>query len=160
MCLLIWTVFYRWVMWPMGLLFYEGDLPHRNFQSWHLWMEWIMWQKHQKMEVVGFKNSLIFSYQSSWHYMFLAFLIKICLLFVVLVILNFSQFHLLLKYHWTNFNQTWHTASLGDDDSSLFNWRALPYSKGRLLRNSENTLTNFKNLLLQNDVAHGPLVIC
>ena len=31
------------------------------FQSWHLWMEWIMWQKHQKMEVVGFKNSLIFS---------------------------------------------------------------------------------------------------
>ena len=33
---------------------------------------------------------------------------------------NFSHFHLLLKNHWANFNQTWHKASLGDRDSSLF----------------------------------------
>ena len=26
----------------------------------------------------------------------------------------------LLKNHWANFNKTWHKASLGDEDSSLF----------------------------------------
>ena len=25
-----------------------------------------------------------------------------------------------IKNHWANFNQTWHNASLGDGDSSLF----------------------------------------
>ena len=33
---------------------------------------------------------------------------------------NFSHFHLLLQNHWANFNQTWHKASLGEGDSSLF----------------------------------------
>ena len=33
---------------------------------------------------------------------------------------NFSHFHLLLKNHWANFNQTWHKAPLGGGDSSLF----------------------------------------
>ena len=33
---------------------------------------------------------------------------------------NFSQFHLLLQNHWANLNQTWHKASLGKGDSSLF----------------------------------------
>ena len=37
---------------------------------------------------------------------------------------NFSHFHLLLKNHWANFNQTWHSVSLGEGDSSLFKWRA------------------------------------
>ena len=41
------------------------------------------------------------------------FLIKICPLSVVLVVENFSHFHLLLKNHWANFNQSWHKASLG-----------------------------------------------
>ena len=58
--------------------------------------------------------------------------------------------NLLFKSHKANFNQTWHNASLGEGDSSLFKWRAPPFSKGRLLRNSENTLTKLKNLLLQN----------
>ena len=44
---------------------------------------------------------------------------------------NFSHFHLLLQNHWANFNQTWHKASLGEGDSSLFKWRAPPFSKGR-----------------------------
>ena len=44
---------------------------------------------------------------------------------------NFSHFHLLLQNHWANFNQTWHKASLGKGDSSLFKWRAPPFSKGR-----------------------------
>ena len=34
--------------------------------------------------------------------------------------INFSHFHLLLQNHWDNFNQTWHKASLGEGDSSLF----------------------------------------
>ena len=33
---------------------------------------------------------------------------------------NFSHFHLLLQNHWANFNQTWHKASLGEGDASLF----------------------------------------
>ena len=33
---------------------------------------------------------------------------------------NFSYFRLLLQNHWANFNQTWHKASLGEGDSSLF----------------------------------------
>ena len=38
----------------------------------------------------------------------------------VVVVVNFLHFHLLLQNHWTNFNQTWHKASLGVGDSSLF----------------------------------------
>ena len=30
-----------------------------------------------------------------------------------------------------NFSQSWHKASLVEGGSSLFKWRALPYSKGR-----------------------------
>ena len=44
---------------------------------------------------------------------------------------NFSHFHLLLQNHWANFNQTWHKASLGEVDSSLYKRRAPPFSKGR-----------------------------
>ena len=61
---------------------------------------------------------------------------------------NFNN--LLLQNHWAYFNQTWHKASLGEGNSCLFKWRALPFSKGRLLPNSENTLMNFKNLLALN----------
>ena len=51
-----------------------------------------------------------------------AFLIKICPLSVVVVVVNFSHFHLLLQNQWANFNQTWHKASSGKGDSSLFKW--------------------------------------
>ena len=37
---------------------------------------------------------------------------------VVVVVVNFSYFHLLQK-HRANFNQTWHKGSLGKGDSSL-----------------------------------------
>ena len=63
-----------------------------------------------------------------------ALLIKICPLSVVVVVgvvLNFSHFHLLLQNHSTNINQTWHKASVSERDSSLFKWRALPFSNGR-----------------------------
>ena len=39
--------------------------------------------------------------------------------------------NLLLQNHWANFIQTWHKASLGEGDSSLFKWRPPPFSKGR-----------------------------
>ena len=51
--------------------------------------------------------------------------------FSVVVVVNFSHFHLLLQNHWAEFNQTWHKASLGEGNSSLFKWRAPPFSKGR-----------------------------
>ena len=52
-----------------------------------------------------------------------AFLIKVCPLSVVVVdvvvvVVNFSHFHLLLQNHWANFNQTWNKVSLGEGDSS------------------------------------------
>ena len=39
---------------------------------------------------------------------------------VVVVVVNFSHFHLVLKNHRDKFNQTWHKASLGKGDSCLF----------------------------------------
>ena len=51
--------------------------------------------------------------------------------------------NLLLKNHWTNLNQTWHKVSLCEEDSSLFKWRAQPFSKGKQWRNSWITLTKF-----------------
>ena len=47
------------------------------------------------------------------------------------IVINFSHFHHLLQNHWVNFNQTWHKASLGKGDSSLFKWRTSSFSKGR-----------------------------
>ena len=38
----------------------------------------------------------------------------------VVIVENFSHFHLLLQNHQTNFNQTWHKASFGEGDSYLF----------------------------------------
>ena len=77
------------------------------------------------------------------------FLIQICPLSVVVVgvvvvVIKFSHFHLLFQKHWAKFKQTWHKASLGEGESSLFKWRAPPFSKGRSLWNSENILTKLK----------------
>ena len=41
---------------------------------------------------------------------------------VVRLSINFSHFNLLLQNHFANFNQTWHKASLGEGDSTLFNF--------------------------------------
>ena len=48
---------------------------------------------------------------------------------VVIVVVNFSYFHLLLQNHWANFNQTWHKAFFGDEDWSLFKWKGPPFSR-------------------------------
>ena len=78
-----------------------------------------------------------------------AFLIKLCPLsvVVVVVVVNFSGFHLLLQNHLANFN---HTCIIG--------WREFKFffqMKGfTLLRNLQNTLTKFKNLLLHNHWAN------
>ena len=67
-----------------------------------------------------------------------AFLMKICPLSVVVIVVvfvfivvNFSHFDLLLQNQWASFNQTWHKSSLCEGDSSLFKWRATPFSKWR-----------------------------
>ena len=44
--------------------------------------------------------------------------------------INFSNFRLLLKNHWANFNQTWHKASLCEGDSFFFKWRPCPLPSG------------------------------
>ena len=54
-----------------------------------------------------------------------------CCLSSVCSSVNFSHFQLPLQNHWANFNQTWHNASLDGRNSSLFKWRATPFSKGR-----------------------------
>ena len=51
---------------------------------------------------------------------------------------NFSQFHLLLKNHWTNFNQNWHKVSLCKGDS-ICKMRVI--CQGEYLQNNENTST-------------------
>ena len=67
------------------------------------------------------------SWKLKWAFL-IAFRLSVCP--SVCPSVNFSYFRLLLKNHWTNFNQTWHKASLGEGDSSLFKWRP-PFSKGR-----------------------------
>ena len=67
-----------------------------------------------------------------------AFLIKICPLSVVVVVVlvvgvvdvNYSHFLSHLQKHWANYNQTWHKASLGDEDSSLLKWGPCPFPRG------------------------------
>ena len=89
-----------------------------------------------------------------------AFLITICplsvvVVIVVVVVVNFSHFLLLLQNHRANSIQTLQKAALGEGDSSLFKWRASPFSKGRKLRNGGNILAKIKNLFLQNHRANS-----
>ena len=101
------------------------------------------------------KNSLLFNIHSTekttgvaflsfWHISYciissptpkvqVNFLIEICPLsfvVVVVVVVNFSHFHLLLQNHWTNFNQTWPKASLVEGNSSLLKWRDMSFPRG------------------------------
>ena len=46
--------------------------------------------------------------------------LSVCVVVVIGVVLNFSQFNPLLQNHWANFNQTWHRATFGEGDLSLF----------------------------------------
>ena len=68
----------------------------------------------------------VVSHPSIWPSDWLSVCLSACLS------VNFSYFRLLLQNHWANFNQTWHKASLGEGDSSLFKWRTKPFSIGRL----------------------------
>ena len=43
------------------------------------------------------------------------------------VVVNFSRFRRLLQNHESNFNQTWHTASLGEGDSKWLNDGPAPF---------------------------------
>ena len=49
---------------------------------------------------------------------------------------------------------TWHKASLGDADSSVFKWRTLPSSKGKQLPNSKNTFTKLKKSSSPEPLSH------
>ena len=42
-----------------------------------------------------------------------------------------STFSSFLPKHYTNINKTWHKATLGEEDSSLFKWRATHFPKER-----------------------------
>ena len=78
---------------------------------------------------------------------------EICSLSIVVVgvvVVNFSQFHLLLQNHLNNFNQTWHKAFLDDGNSILFKWRASPFQRGDNWR-------NIKNLNLKKSSSPEPL---
>ena len=45
---------------------------------------------------------------------------------------TFMKFkNLLLQNYWATFNQTWHKASLGEGDYSLFKWRTIQFSQGK-----------------------------
>ena len=39
----------------------------------------------------------------------------------------------LRQNHWANFNQTWHDASLGEGDFTLFKWRTVSFPKGEII---------------------------
>ena len=54
--------------------------------------------------------------------------------------------NLLLQNHWAIFDQTRHKASSGEDDSSLFKWRVMPFSKCRLLITAKSVTTSTKSI--------------
>ena len=60
--------------------------------------------------------------------------------------MNFQD--LLLQKQWVNFNQTWHKASLGEGDSSLFNEGPRPFPMGDNYEIAKNTLKFKKSFLL------------
>ena len=63
---------------------------------------------------------------------------------VVRLSVNFSRFHLLLKMHWANFNQTWHKAFLGEGNSDNSNEGPRPFSRGNNYETAKIHWRNFK----------------
>ena len=67
-------------------------------------------------------------------YACLSVCLSVCLFVRLSVCLsvNFWHFHLLFQNHWaTNFNQSWHKATFGEDDSSFFsNEGPRPFPRG------------------------------
>ena len=62
-------------------------------------------------------------------------------------------FKIHLENHLANFNQTWHNASLGKGDSSLFNEGPRPFQRGDNHEIAITTLKKFKNLLQKSQVS-------
>ena len=56
---------------------------------------------------------------------------------------NFSEFHLLLKNHWANFNQTFQKVLLGKENLSLLKWGARRFPRKY---NYENAKIHWRNL--------------
>lgn len=91
---------------------------------------------------------------STVHRLRWTFLIKICLLsgLSVVVFVIFSHFHLLFRKHWADFNITWHKASRGEKNSSLFKWKVVFVVKGRF-KIRKTFLLFFTNLLFESNLA-------
>ena len=51
-----------------------------------------------------------------------------------------------LKNHLSNFNKTWHNAFFGEGESSLFKWRAPPFSRGDNYEIAKIHWRNFKEM--------------
>ena len=86
-----------------------------------------------------------------------AFLIACRPLFVcpsVHLSVYFYFFPLLLKNHWANFNQTWHKASLGKRDTSLFNEEPFPFARGD---NCKVVKLHWRNLKIFFPRTTGPI---
>ena len=76
---------------------------------------------------------------------------KFVVVVVCVVVINFSHFHLLVKNHWTNFKQTWHKLKHSWVKGIRFVQMKSPaLFQGKIITNSKNILTKFKNLLLKN----------
>ena len=72
----------------------------------------------------------------------------------IVVVVNFSHFHILLQNHWANFNQTWHKAYLGKGDSSLFSEGLRPFPRGD---NYEIVKIHWQNLKIFFSRTAGPI---
>ena len=85
------------------------------------------------------------------------------------------QGEIIMKYHRKNtltklkssspepLGLTWQKSSICEGNSSLYIWRAMPFSYWRINSNCKNTLTKFKSsspvFSQMSDVAHEPLVL-
>ena len=100
-------------------------LINRTIQQ-SLWMKvnkdfYNIWENldlYIKGRSVSVKDSNSFSIFISPELIFEGCLLSV--VFFVLVVVNFSPFHLFLQNHVANFNQTLHRASVGEGNSSFF----------------------------------------
>ena len=80
----------------------------------------------QTIELIYNRKIIVFNTVYSINDMYINFLAEAQVSFsdrlssVVRLSVYFSHLHLLLKNHWLSFNQTWHKASLGEEDSNVF----------------------------------------
>ena len=118
------------------------------------WVKILDWDEKPKRNIQTKQTvAELFEWKTRWEVFELTMLNRIQTS-VVGVVVNFSQFYLLLQNHWTTFNQNLAQSILGWWGFKFVQMKGLSFSKGKLLRKSENTLTKLKKSSSPEPLGH------